>query len=391
MQEVNTGKRVAFKNQEVFNADNNQNYILSQNINSFQVKKFEEEFIKQYFEKLENNKNHTFDQSLLILFQRFKLRRLVMKSNTGLIKEFKAEEINLKKSSLMKVSYSDQSSNVNENSLIAKYKNVIVKITNVPFIKVIEPKYFDLKMVSSAFNVANNGQNNINNDKINFPDGPNDNNKNLINLNQHQNVEAIFNCCEVKFDKDISMPDAKEKENINLTNNRNLKCGIAGKIEINNNEFSNDGLIDCVVVLDANENFVNLLNAHSSDFCLEKEINICCCACIIQKLETKNENEFTKYLAEKEAIYNAEEIMLLKKIKNNIDNNYSMFFSDNFHNETFFMQGQDEKDQLKKAISEDLQNINKISFYIESKELWDIIEVNNGKQSFFFSFFYLYH
>ncbi len=341
------------------NSTSNKSRYTLQNVNLFKIKKFEDELIRQYYEKQANND----DLKMLILIRNLITRRVVVRNENGLLIEFRSEDFNVKKDAFTKIKIFD------ENDLKSKFQKQIIlpsfyslcftKIINIPIVKLIDLSLFDINNL-----VLTIQENNITKDENNEP----------------QN--SFLN--ELKVDKDIPMPELAEYENIYKKNEKffflqesepsNKDENI--ELNLNKSNFANKSLIDVQLVFDSNENYIDLLNSHNSYFYTEKDINICISPCLIEKFDTAKELELGKIILEKENIFKAEEMSLLKSIKMNLEN-YTFYFTDHKTNDNFNCLSAEEKQKLNKNITEDLQNMNKISFYIESKELWEYIEVIN--------------
>jgi hypothetical protein len=325
------------------NINNPVNLIIPQNVNAFKINKFEEELINKFFENAENKK----EEKLLILIRNLKTRRVVLRKENGEFINFKSEDFNLKKDNFCKILSFDeeyQKKKLEKLGIQSNYVDCIAKITNISVNKIIDVKYFD-----------------INNFKIE------NNNTNLI---------------EIKQEKDILMPEQSEFENTNKKYEKFLLCENYKeslesdfKLNLNKTDFSCKFFIDVQLVFDSHQNFIDLISSNNMFFFSEKDVNICISPCLLGKLDSNKELELGKLMMEKELTLNVEEINLLKKIKSNLEY-YTIYFTNNSVNDLFLSLPSEEKTRINNNSTEDLQNMTKISFYIESKELWEYIEVS---------------
>jgi len=328
--------------------------IVSHNVDAFKVRKFEEEIVKQFFD-LEENK---LEDKLLVLIRNLKSRRIVLRKINGEIMEFKSQDFNIKLDKFCKILPFEQNyqNNINGNNILnctLTYANCIAKINYIPINQLINHKVYDLKNLQIFSK----------DDK-------------LIQDNEYKSNGSQMN---VNIDKDVLMQAQSEFEIKFNSNKKIVSCEI-NKNEnnfqffLNNCEFSNKRCIEIQLVFDSNENYIDILNSQNISNFSENELYIFVSPCLMVNLENPKELECGKLIMEKEKIFNTEEISLLKKIRKNIDE-YSVYFTDNSINDSFFNLTEEEKSRINSKIIEDLQNMNKISFYIESKELWEYIEV----------------
>jgi len=376
-------------------SSSNSNLLIPQNVNAFKVKKFEEELLTNFFEcEAADKKGVGDDDTLVIIIRNLKTRRVVLRKKTGgdLI-YFRSQDFNLKKDNYCKIfsfNESYQKKLLEKQSVQSHYIGCIAKITNIPVNKIIDVKYFNINNFQAAAtnNIDNNSDNN--NKKTDIYKTNNSGSEKIA-----ADKSNLLN--EVIQDKNILMPEQSEFENKNSKNEKLIMCenvnndedssliepnkDLKFTLNLNKSEFFNNrSFIDAQLVFDANENYIDLLSSNSNNmfFFLEKDLNICVTPCLLGKLEPNKELDLGKIQMEKEQKQNAEEIGLLKKIKSNFEY-YSMYFTDNYNavNDLFLSLPAEEKAKFNKSITEDLQSMNKISFYIESKELWEYIEVRD--------------
>jgi hypothetical protein len=355
--------------------ENNLRTYTPDNPNPFKLNNFENYFIELFKEKANdyNKDNDEGNDKLFIMIRNLKTRRVILKKSSGEIIEFKAEEINIKKDSLYKIKDLNgiNLNNLNNNfNLNLNYSNCYVKVTNIPLVKLIPGKSFDLSNnIQKSFEESENNSINSNNN------------------NTDNNYKIPFEYNEISKDSDIYMPNENEyklknKGNTYVSYNNNNDNHITKIYKINkddnpnndNSYINNNNLIDCSVKFDFDENYLNEINLNGL-FSTKKDIDICVDISLLEKITQEKEMSLTKKYTEKELLLNDEEMILLQTMKFNYDTYYSLYFNNDSVKDCYRNLSDNEKEKIKLSINDDMKNINKISFYLESKELWEYIEV----------------